>query len=40
MIHQGKVWENIFSDISRKEKDEGLKQIYTIEEWNLGKFLA
>ena len=23
IIHQGQVWGNIFSDISRKEKDEG-----------------
>ena len=40
MIHQGQVWGNIFSDISRKKKDEGWRQRYTLEEWNLGKCLA
>ena len=40
MIHQGQVWGNIFSDISRREKDEGYRQRYTLEEWNMGKFLA
>ena len=40
MINQGQVVGNIFSNISTKENDGGWRQRYTLEEWNLGKFLA
>ena len=39
MIHQDQVWgKNLFSDISRKEKDEGRDKDAESEDWNLGNF--
>ena len=39
MIHQDQVWgKNFFSDINRKEKDEGRDKDAKSEDWNLGNF--